>query len=530
MQKLQIPKNRMNYLIKQIQQYFVIATIESGWELYHKGRLMEIRMEEMNVYANIKGGGTYEVHLNLENFSRSSCSCTSSPYCNHMAAVFFILYSPYGRPELLLQQLKQVMYVKNKTLQTSGKASSSSATPTAPFAIHSDMLPVEWQRYFETKFHGFSISHQHSIELFYQSVTTKLPEYAVSWPLPLKQIYELHTACFVLRKVEQFYIESKNSYLSAYHENGCKLCVKDCLKTITQLLEHIDPASFANYEPHWLETLEWVSDIGLLGKVSPVDWLSIYRMMWWKVKGQHSWIEQEVVRMESLLVNKELTASKRDVLLLARAHFEIIQSQPDQAFARLKQIHLVQPADFFFYIQAYAVEQAWNEMLSWLRWLLPYIAKANQEDFRTYCQHWLDIITHLPTDQEWVDVMDSLLPRSYYFYTAYLLKSKRYQSWVDLQLSNRISPLSLYAIELTAVEQEDQTLLLPLYHQATERAILEKNRNSYKVAMRLLSQMRDYYTQLQQTDRWELYIYKLADKFSRLRSFQDELKKGNWIR
>jgi hypothetical protein len=136
----------------------------------------------------------------------------------------------------------------------------------------------------------------------------------------------------------------------------------------------------------------------------------------------------------------------------------------------------------------------------------------------------------LESDSEWVQVMESLLPRSYYYYTAYLLQTGRYRQWVDLQLANRISPLNLYTMELRAIEDHDSGLLLPLYHQAAERAVLEKNRASYKTAVRLLKKLHAIYKQLGQDDRWEHYIYRLADKFSRLRAFQEELKKGKWIR
>lgn len=85
-------------------------------------------------------------------------------------------------------------------------------------------------------------------------------------------------------------------------------------------------------------------------------------------------------------------------------------------------------------------------------------------------------------------------------------------------------------MELKAIEEHDSALLLPLYHQAAERAVLEKNRASYKTAVRLLKKLHGIYKQLGQDDRWEHYVYRLADKFSRLRAFQEELKKGKWIR
>ena len=45
MLKLQIPKNRMNYLIKQIPLHFDAVRLEQGWEYYHKGRVTEVDLE-----------------------------------------------------------------------------------------------------------------------------------------------------------------------------------------------------------------------------------------------------------------------------------------------------------------------------------------------------------------------------------------------------------------------------------------------------------------------------------------------------
>lgn len=528
MQKLQIPKNRMNYLIKQVQDHYDIVALEGGWEHYHKGKVMEIRLVEMAVLAHIKGGGSFEIMLDLETFSRSSCSCEEGDFCIHVASVFFHLYAPFGRPELLLQQLKQVIFVRDKTLRRNSK--SAVAKAAYPLGVEPHMLPVDWHRFFEAKFYGFTISHQHTIEMFYQSVLETLPEYAASWPTRLRMIYELHTTLFALRKIEQFYIETKNSYLSYYHENATKISVIACIDTVTTWVQQCDPATFSEQSSHWQATIELIGEICLLGKVSPVDWLSIYRSIWWCMKDQPSWIDIESARLDTLINKKEVAPRISDIRLMARAHFDILLEQRELAFQRLSKLHALHAPDFYFYLQTYQQLKRWQDLLFWLRWIFPIMTKTNHDDFRAYCQYWLDVTPHMNSDQEWVEVMNALLPRSYYYYTSYLLKTKRYPQWVDLQLSNRISPLNLYTVELQAIEEHDCSLLLPLFHQATERAILEKNRNSYKIATRMLKTLQEYYIKLRQEDSWEQYIYRLADKFSRLRAFQEELKKGNWIR
>jgi hypothetical protein len=529
MLKLQIPKNRMNYLMKQVQDHYDAVILERGWDYYHKGKVSSVELLGTTIHALIKGTKTYETVIHLEEFTKSECSCSYDGLCKHIAATFFSLYAPYGRPELLLQQLRQAILTRKKPRGTSAAALAKKTTKT--LAPLEEELPQDWHHFFEGKFHGFSISHQNSIETFFDSALETLPLYAEGWRKSLKPLYMLHVVLFMMRKIEQFYQDTKNSYLSHYHENGCKAAAANCEEKLLKVMSEIDPATTFNAEPkYWQATLTMLGDMSLQGKDSPIDWLFVYRYVWWHVVGHGNWNKKEIKRLDQLLSKQDLLTRRKDTLTIARAHFDVLDGHSAIALERLNGLHTQHAADFFLYVRHYYQKGDWEKVLLWLRWLLPAIERANHEDFRAFCQFWLDTTHKLDSDAEWVQVMESLLPRSYYYYTAYLLQTKRYRKWIDLQLANRISPLSLYALELRAIEEYDPGLLLPLYHQAAERAILEKNRTSYKTAVRLLKKLNGYYKQLNQEDRWELFVYRLADKFSRLRAFQEELKKGKWIR
>src|ERR1700730_13035644 len=112
MLKLQIPKNRMNYLMKQVQHHYYAAVLEQGWEYYHKGLVKDVDLVGTTIHAIVQGTKTYEVIVGLEDFNHSECSCAYEGFCKHISAAFFSLYAPYGRPELLLQQLKQAILVR----------------------------------------------------------------------------------------------------------------------------------------------------------------------------------------------------------------------------------------------------------------------------------------------------------------------------------------------------------------------------------------------------------------------------------
>lgn len=93
MLKLQIPKNRMNYLIKQIPLHFDAAVLEQGWEYYHKGRVADVDLKGTSIQSTVAGKRLHNTTVNLEHFQDSSCSCSFDGFCQHIGATFFSLYA-----------------------------------------------------------------------------------------------------------------------------------------------------------------------------------------------------------------------------------------------------------------------------------------------------------------------------------------------------------------------------------------------------------------------------------------------------
>ncbi|TDF92138.1 SWIM zinc finger family protein [Paenibacillus piri] len=533
MLKLQIPKNRINYLIERMQHDFELPDLERGWEYHHKSCVNEIELRHgVEIHAYVSGEEIYDVSLDMEQFAKSECSCGQQTYCEHMAAVIFTLYASFARPELLLQQLKQAIMVKsrqqqNRTAATDAKSVKKTERLEAPQA---DQAPSTWQRYFDQQFYGYSLSQQHSIELFYNAAKDSLTPIAADWEEPLRSLYGLHVLLFIMRKVEQFYSDTKTSYLSYYIETGSKTVAKQCIEQLQTSLPAIDFEAIQQLHAAAVDdTLAFIGEGALAGKDSPMDWLLVYRIVWWRLESRTERLERERKQLAFILSKSNVMPRRRDAVVIALAHFDIMDGRDDRARIVLEQLNKREARDFFIYLHRFYDEQQWDRMLAWLRWLLPSVQRAQQEELRMFCTYWMEAVNRQPDDGEWVDVMIALLPRTYFFYTAYLLKANRFKAWVDLQLANRVSPLNLYTMDLKAVEAHDPSLLLPLYHQAVERCIAEKNRNSYKMAVRLLKKLQAYYKKLGKPNSWEAYIYRLANRYSRLRALQEELRKGKWI-
>lgn len=531
MLKLQIPKNRMNALIEWFRDSSDPGRLERGWDHYHKGRLAGIELRHgVEVHALVRDTRAAEVILQLDRIERSECSCRDEGPCEHIAALLFSLYASFSRPELLLLQLKQAMLIKQRQREsraTAIKSEKKSDRLDPPSVL---APPSMWQKYFDQQFYGFSMSQQHSVETFYSAAKDTLLPVAKDWAPPLKELYGLHVLLFALRKIGHFYEESKTSYMSYFIETGARTTGRQCLDDFLAMLSELDVDELAaNHPSYWKETLDMISDMALSGAETPIAWLNVYRSVWGRMGAYSDWLEKEKNRLALLLEQTDALPRRRDALLAASAHFAVMRGDDDAARRMLDGLHKREARDFFQYLHRSYQTGQWDRMLAWLRWLLPSVQRAHQEELRQFCQYWAEAVQHQQDDTEWVEVMKALLPRTFSFYTAYLLKAHRYRAWVDLQLSGRVSPLELYALDVKAVEKHDPALMLPVYHQAVERSIAEKNRTAYKTAMRLLKKLHSLYQKTGKADAWEEYIHRLALKHSRLRALQEELRKGKWI-
>jgi hypothetical protein len=533
MLKMKLPKNRIEFLAAGAERRMKLAVLERGWEYYHRGLVDHVNLVQGYILqADVRGKETFRVSLDLETFERSECSCSFEGYCKHMAALIFFAYSAHSRPELLLMQLKQAINIRRRAKNA---AKNDKPAESAVAVLLPELEPKEWIRLFEQRFHGYSLSNQHSVEQFHQTVWDTLGDMAQDWPDSLQQLYRLHLTLYVLRRIDQFHTENQSSYLSYYIENGCKIVAGSCWEKLRELAAEESPIRKAatQYPKHWKETLAEVGAGVTRLRSGPVHWLDVYRYLWCKIfygagKDTGETAAKERRRLELLLEQQSGTPRTRDGLLLAAVQFDILEGLDQEAMNRLEELQTKQFSDFYVILERFAENGDWSRMLEWLRWLLPVLAKSKQEEFNVGCSFWVEAVKRQPSDEEWIKVMLSLLPRSYYYYTDYLMQTKRFRQWVDLQIAAGVAPANLYTAELRTVESHDPSLLLPLFHQSVERAVMEKNRDSYKLAIRHLKKLHSIYKQLGRGEAWKDYMDRLNAKYARLRAFREELAKGQW--
>lgn len=533
MLKIKLPKNRIEFLAAGAERRIRLPVLERGWEYYHRGLVENVSLVHGYILqADVRGKEIFRVRLDLEQFEKSECTCSFEGYCQHMAALIFSAYSAQGRPELLLMQLKQAIAARRKA---KAGLKADKAVDSATATLLPELPPKEWARFFEQRFHGYSLSNQHSVEQFNQAVWETLGDTAQQWSKPLEVLYRLHLILYVLGKIEQFHQENQSSYLSYYIENGCKVVAEACWDKLRALPAEAQAFKEAatRFPTHWRETLDTIRSSITHHRAGPVSWPDIYRFLWWRLfygagSNPDSMAAKEQQLLETLASQQNVPRAK-DSVLLAIAMFDMMENRDQDAMSRLSGLHTKQFSDFYVLLERLSQEGDWNRVLVWLRWLLPVLSKSRQEEFNAGCSYWVEAVKHQPTDEEWIRVMLSLLPRSYYYYTEYLMQTERFRQWVDLQLATGVTPANLYTAELKIVESHDASLLLPLFHQSVERSVAEKNRDSYKLAIRHLKKLNSLYKELGRTELWNEYLARLNVKYARLRAFKEELAKGQWI-
>ncbi|PGZ01123.1 hypothetical protein COE30_25090 [Bacillus cereus] len=111
------------YLLKELHRYIPKYIVDRGYEYYEDGHVEDVEIHDKKVFAFVTGNaGNYEVVIDLEDFTESSCECPYENFCKHMAAVVYdIQNAGESTVKAKLQGLEkeELLTVLNRLLQSS---------------------------------------------------------------------------------------------------------------------------------------------------------------------------------------------------------------------------------------------------------------------------------------------------------------------------------------------------------------------------------------------------------------------------
>ncbi|KAA0548539.1 SWIM zinc finger family protein [Bacillus sp. BGMRC 2118] len=541
----ELTKEQLDYCSQEIMRElspdidYDRVKMKKGLNLYRQGHVFNATMEGRYIEAQVQDEKLYDVSLDLDVFVLSSCSCSIEGICRHKLAVFFYSYAMVGRVGDFFQDWKsskilEVVKTRPKDLPKEEEEKTQIGEKVS-----------EWYTYFKRSYHAFREKHKQDrfsfnqlflFESIYRVFFQGLKKGGPQTPF-MKDLFIIHAAIYTMQKLveeseqSKLSISSKDSYVFPY--------MSELLNSVNERLVEIKSVAVPlSSEPLLLETREKLSQLLFSGNEYQYERLMVYFSVW-NVLLRNEWISDE----KAFLTEKQQEFIKRKQSYavecqFALAHMAYLEKDDDDALQLLTPIQGNILRFYYFWIANLKTSKEWQRQRIWLdatleileehhKRLIDYHSKRNMT--KQFLPYYEENTKHLNNSADYEHVLKALLPYSFQEFDHYLLEKHHYHTWADLQM------LVGYQIDeqprelLKHIEQVDLTVLIPLYHRAVNEAIRERNRPSYKLAVRYLKKLRTYYKKIKQVDRWEEFIERLAVEHKRLRAFQEELERGKLL-
>lgn len=556
-------------------QSFESHLIVRGMALYHNagGVTMLVVDDNWIASAQVKDGmRTYASFVHLSQLPDSTCSCQSADYCEHISAVLYAVFKRFALSIATFNAAVAVAEAEKNGAAKPAKRLSPAAAPnaqrkkqsvpaearqpgnakaepanvaapadrTAPLSKPKQPRPdnsspspdgtVEsWHRYFERTTGKPSFSPASPITSWGARMKTKLLDSTAGWQPVARKLYAIHVQFHLIRQVNETYFQTWNRYAFDYIQTMCQQAVTDWTRELTTIVFDIDPKIALSQHADLLSgTMRYLANHAFAESESIVDWQLIYRMLWWNLFLHPSWIAEERRRLKSAIAGTRARTYLHDELAMALAHLDVVEGNDARATQLLDELAShIKPEAYFGYLHAFRSSAQWARALHWLRWLLPALEQSQRAAVDFYLGVWKQTSAAVHAEDEWNAVLIRLFPASHAMYTDHAIEQGRYREWVELHIAHRILPLYADTEAMRKLAAKEPAVLLPYYHQAIEERIEAKNREGYQDAVKLLLKLRPLYDKLQLSSRWKQYLTHLARHYSRLRVFQEELRKGN---
>ncbi|MDN4083238.1 SWIM zinc finger family protein [Paenibacillus polymyxa] len=536
-------------LIQNVADHFNDVTIKRGFQYFKQGKVKEFAMTDADhIAAVVDGNELYEVDLHLSAFAASRCTCPVRTNCKHMIAVLLNYANEQERSVHALVNAHSAGFTR---LTTQADTRTTPAFRSNPSPDHKeatrdalrkkasnlpDMPVSEWHDLFDQ---CIALNHVHTQNSQYvQSALASI--YAVKPPLSpgMQQLYGLHAHLRVLEKlVPQAPMTGypTHTYMGYYTQIAADELKEAIERDFERPLELTDEPM---HEARTAETLAYLREKMLIESRNGTYFSDAYYQFWlywvYPTRQDPSIYTEELQHL--LAAEKERSATlARLPWMLAQSWMYVYQAQDHKAWELLEEAERAFPLKISssqLLLFLYALRQAadWVRLKDGLRHIGPLLHSHRDDHLQDYMHDWELVLQHLPdAEQDMWDTLMGMLPFAGGMYEEALLAHGKWRQWIDYQLSIRSEPLSFRVSVLQPIEKNAPELLLPFYHQAVERYVLEKNRSSYKAAVKLLKRLFKLYKKMKQETRWELFFMTFTSRHSRLRALQEELRKGKLL-
>lgn len=531
-------------LLQNVADEFNDLTIKRGFQYFKQDRILQLTMlNPKQMEAVIEGRSTYHAKIDLDNLGNSECSCPVGHACKHIMAALLKFADNQGRSVHHLVNAKSPQMLPRAARISSHPSTYSNGSGTnvtlksehlkEKAQLLSEMSVMEWHEWIEQCTADFKPGRQSD---YARHVLSEVSSLKPSLSSVLELLFGLHVRLFILKALSKQTPEGPNSF-GYYTGHFAQFAAADAKDMVEDYFQLPLPAS-AEPERVWQlleQTSYWLRHAALTESPKASYFGDAYELLWicWispMAPGKEVY-QNEIRQLE--LAEEELGASLfKYPWLMTQSRLYFLLSDDTQSWSFLMRAADqpgYNPADVLRFLQQLQGAEDWTRLTRWLVEVSPLVT-LNWKLGKAYGSYWDEAIQHLPeTEQEMWDTLQKLLPYSGGIYEEKLYGYGKWKLWIDYQLSQGREPLDIRATELKPLEKEAPETLLPFYHQAVERYVMQKNRASYKAAVKLLKRLAKLYKKLKLEPRWEQFLDTFPSRHSRLRALQEELRKGKLI-
>ncbi|GHH98723.1 SWIM zinc finger family protein [Neobacillus kokaensis] len=513
--------------------------VQKGLMLYRQGLVTQLQVAETAITAVVQDVMPAKVMLDPEFFGLSECSCPSDGLCRHQMAVFFAAYAgTYSVSDWLTEWREPARETKSAAVWGLQKAKD--------LVKANGILKPDYQRWvdsFETSFAALLGAKKH-MNPFVVSELFGIYRRRLQASSPVEQewklLYELVAVVVSFRMLAE---------LSERMDHG----VEAVRRSYGHLFEAMVDEADDLVDRIGMQTLpfdfdEFVAGLkddafGLLTVVKGLEQprIALYRVLWSGLFRKTSWREAELERVRERM--KSVQEDENPLpLVVASIHLCVLLGEDEHALDLIDLVddELIVPF-IVYWIEFLSIMKAWKRAGRWidvfLQKLKGYLDSAGIGGGfhgRTgFMRTVLRVITPYVTENRRADVYERTLlnglPYSYAEYEYMLFDRGMYDRWGELQAFVGMEFQDLPKDRVKIVEKEQPEVLLGMLHQAVQREIDQKNRSSYRMAVRHLKKLRTLYKKLKRVDDWEYFLEGLLERTKRLRAFHEECTRGKLI-
>jgi hypothetical protein len=508
-----------------------VNIVQKGMLLYRQGMVYKMKLEDEAVIASVQDVAPVHVRLDLNFLDLSDCSCPAEGFCRHQLAVFFQAFSNIGSVADWLEEWRRPMKEKSLALTWGLQRAKDLLKGNANLEPSYE----NWIRSFEESFdlimNGKMEPRPYVVpELF--RVYMKRVKASTPVEQEWKTLYELISSVFSFLKLAE--ISEKYGHtdemVNRYYRHLFHSLIEDAEAEIDRLSVHSMPFAFDEF----IEKLKnSTGDLLFVPESIEYEGVQLYRVLWTNLFKQSKWREEERSSLTELV--------KRNGSLppaIALAHLNILMRRDEEAVSDLQKFDGDAVPYLVYWLEWLTEQRAWKRMTPFVEL---FVLKLNRfmeslfgfQERRDFTRFALGLLVPYCVENSRIDLFErallQTLPYSYGEYEDFLFRQGRLEKWGELLSYIGFDVNDIPSDRIKAVQKEKPEILLPLYHQSVIREIEQKNRASYRVAVRYLKKLRTLYKKMKRLEDFERFMAELMKKTKRLRAFQEECKRGKLI-